>query len=92
MLELGGWLDEVEGDGTATVVLLRGVLSFVASDDAERLGNRLKVNPSIKTRADADAILAGLRDGTIEAIGKVPPRSTSQVASLSELSVCVKLP
>ncbi len=37
--------------------------------DAPRLGNLLKVNPSIKTRADAQALLAGLRDGTIDAIG-----------------------
>ncbi len=38
-------------------------------EDAERLGNRLKVNPSIKTRADAEGILAGLRDGTVQALG-----------------------
>ncbi|MBM3977808.1 MAG: amidohydrolase family protein [Planctomycetes bacterium] len=37
--------------------------------DAPALGNLLKVNPSIKTRADADGILLGLRDGTVDAIG-----------------------
>jgi dihydroorotase len=37
--------------------------------DAPRLGNLLKVNPSVKTRADAEAILAGLADGTVQAIG-----------------------
>ncbi|TAJ18841.1 MAG: hypothetical protein EPO68_07200, partial [Planctomycetota bacterium] len=37
--------------------------------DAPQLGNLLKVNPSIKTRADAEAILAGLCDGTVDAIG-----------------------
>jgi dihydroorotase len=37
--------------------------------DAGALGNLLKVNPSVKTRADAEVILAGLRDGTLQAIG-----------------------
>jgi dihydroorotase len=37
--------------------------------DAPRLGNLLKVNPSIKTQADSEAILEGLRDGTVQAIG-----------------------
>ena len=42
---------------------------LLSCDDAARLGNRMKVNPSIKTRADGRAILAGLADGTVEAIG-----------------------
>ncbi|MEY2786078.1 MAG: hypothetical protein RL277_2290 [Planctomycetota bacterium] len=37
--------------------------------DAPRLGNLLKVNPSIKTPADSVGILAALRDGSVDAIG-----------------------
>jgi dihydroorotase len=42
---------------------------LLSCDDAPRLGNLLKVNPSIKTRADSEALLAGVADGTLEAIG-----------------------
>lgn len=42
---------------------------LLSNEDAPRLGNLLKVNPSIKTKADARALLAGLADGTVEAIG-----------------------
>jgi dihydroorotase len=42
---------------------------LLSCEDAGRLGNLLKVNPSIKTPADARGILAGLRDGTVQAIG-----------------------
>jgi dihydroorotase len=42
---------------------------LLSSADAPALGNLLKVNPSIKTRADSEGILAGLRDGTVQAIG-----------------------
>jgi dihydroorotase len=42
---------------------------LLSCDDAPRLGNLHKVNPSIKTRADSEAILAGLADGTVQAIG-----------------------
>jgi dihydroorotase len=42
---------------------------LLSNEDAPALGNLLKVNPSIKTRADSLAILAGLRDGTVQAIG-----------------------
>ena len=41
----------------------------LSNEDAGKLGNLLKVNPSIKTPADARAILAALRDGSIDAIG-----------------------
>ncbi len=41
----------------------------LSNEDAGKLGNLLKVNPSIKTPADARGILAGLRDGAIDAIG-----------------------
>jgi dihydroorotase len=42
---------------------------LLSNEDAPALENLLKVNPSIKTRADSAALLEGLRDGTIEAIG-----------------------
>ena len=42
---------------------------LLSCDDAPTLGNLLKVNPSVKTRADSEALLEGLRDGTIDAIG-----------------------
>lgn len=51
------------GSSTAPHYLL------LSCEDAPRLGNLLKVNPSIKTPDDARAVLAGLADGTIEAIG-----------------------
>ncbi len=41
---------------------------FLTSEDAERLGNLLKVNPSIKTWADRASLRAALCDGTICAI------------------------
>ncbi|HTF86969.1 MAG TPA: dihydroorotase family protein [Planctomycetota bacterium] len=41
---------------------------FLTCEDAERLGNLLKVNPSIKTFADRASLRAALADGTIDAI------------------------
>ena len=41
---------------------------FLSNEDAERLGNLLKVNPSIKTHTDRASLRAALADGTIEAI------------------------
>lgn len=42
---------------------------LLSCEDAPRLGNLLKVNPSIKTPADSRGLLDALRDGTIDAIG-----------------------
>lgn len=42
---------------------------LLSNEDAPRLGNLLKVNPSIKTRDDNAGILEALRDGTCDAIG-----------------------
>jgi dihydroorotase len=42
---------------------------LLSCDDAPRLGNLLKVNPSIKTRDDSRGILAALASGAIDAIG-----------------------
>ncbi len=41
----------------------------LSNEDAGKLGNLLKVNPSIKTKDDARGILEGLRNGAIDAIG-----------------------
>jgi dihydroorotase len=42
---------------------------WLSCEDAPTLGNLLKVNPSIKTRADNRGLVDALRDGTIDAIG-----------------------
>ena len=42
---------------------------LLSCEDAPRLGNLMKVNPSIKTPEDAAAVVRGLADGTVEAIG-----------------------
>jgi dihydroorotase len=42
---------------------------LLSCEDAPRLGNLLKVNPSVKTRDDSAGLLAALADGTIDAIG-----------------------
>ncbi|MCC6407339.1 MAG: dihydroorotase family protein [Planctomycetes bacterium] len=42
---------------------------FLSCEDAGRLGNLLKVNPSIKTPEDRAALRAALADGTLEALG-----------------------
>jgi dihydroorotase (multifunctional complex type) len=42
---------------------------LLSCEDAPRLGNLIKVNPSIKTAHDARALVAALADGSIEAIG-----------------------
>ena len=42
---------------------------LLSCEDAPRLGNLLKVNPSVKTPADARGLIAALADGTVDAIG-----------------------
>ncbi len=42
---------------------------LLTCEDAGRLGNRMKVNPSIKTPADAAGVIAGLADHAVDAIG-----------------------
>lgn len=41
---------------------------FFSTDDYERLGSRIQMNPSIKTRHDNTQLYAALRDGTIQVI------------------------
>ena len=54
---------EALGASTAPHYLL------LSCEDAPRLGNLLKVNPSVKTPRDAHALVQALADGSIEAIG-----------------------
>jgi dihydroorotase len=42
---------------------------LLSNEDAPRLGNLMKVNPSIKTRDDNAGILAALASGDVDAIG-----------------------
>ncbi|MFT5050102.1 MAG: dihydroorotase [Chlamydiales bacterium] len=42
---------------------------LLSCEDAAELGNRIKVNPSVKTPADRLGLLEALRDGTVDAIG-----------------------
>lgn len=42
---------------------------FFSENDYERLGSQIKVNPSIKTEADRDALRKALSDGRIAVIG-----------------------
>ena len=42
---------------------------LLSCEDAPRLGNLLKVNPSVKTPGDARGLVAALADGTCDAIG-----------------------
>ena len=71
-------ISTAEGVGLVRAARARGVsigastaphYVLLSCEDAPRLGNLLKVNPSIKTPADAEGILRGLADGTVEAIG-----------------------
>ncbi|MDZ4774468.1 MAG: dihydroorotase family protein [Planctomycetota bacterium] len=41
----------------------------LSNEDAPRLGNLMKINPSIKTRDDNRGILEALRSGAVDAIG-----------------------
>lgn len=43
--------------------------ALLSCEDAAELGNFIRVNPSVKTPDDRDAIIEGLLDGTIDAIG-----------------------
>src|SRR6185312_1551492 len=42
---------------------------LLSNEDAPRLGNLMKINPSIKTRDDNAGILAALKSGAVDAIG-----------------------
>ncbi len=42
---------------------------LLSNEDADRLGNLMKINPSIKTRDDNAGILEGLAAGDVDAIG-----------------------
>lgn len=42
---------------------------WFTEDDYARLGSRIKMNPSVKTAADREALRQGLRDGRIDVVG-----------------------
>ena len=42
---------------------------WFCDEDYDRIGGRLKCNPSIKARTDREALIKGLADGTIDTIG-----------------------
>ena len=42
---------------------------WFCDDDYEKMGSRLKCNPSVKTGKDREALINALRDGTIDSIG-----------------------
>ncbi len=58
---------ELVGDGVTAEACV-GHLLFT-DDDYARLGTRMKVNPSIKSRADRDALRRALTDGRITLVG-----------------------
>lgn len=41
---------------------------FFSDEDYKRKGNMIKWNPSIKSKSDRDALMAGLNDGTIDIV------------------------
>lgn len=57
-----------EADKRITAEAAVGHLLFTADDHA-RLGTKIKVNPSIKTAADRDALRQALSDGIIDVVG-----------------------
>ena len=42
---------------------------WFCDEDYERMGGRLKCNPSVKCKTDREALIKGLADGTIDTIG-----------------------
>jgi dihydroorotase len=64
-----GLLRAAQASGLPVVASTAPHYLLFSCDDAARLGNLSKVNPSIKTGADAQALLAALADGTVAAIG-----------------------
>ena len=42
---------------------------WFCDEDYDRMGGRLKCNPSIKARTDLEALIKGLADGTIDTVG-----------------------
>ena len=62
-------LRAARAQGTAVLASTAPHYLLLSCEDAPRLGNLLKVNPSVKTRDDAEGLVAALADGTIDAIG-----------------------
>jgi len=60
---------EAQGEGLRVSASTAPHYLLLSCEDADELGNRLKVNPSVKTPADRLGLLEALRDGTVDAIG-----------------------
>jgi dihydroorotase len=64
-----------------------------SSDDYERLGNRIKCNPAIKTPADRAALLQGLKEGRLDIIATDhAPHTAEEKASPDYLTAPAGLP
>jgi dihydroorotase len=60
---------DAKAEGLAVFATTAPHYLLLSCEDAERLDCFIKVNPSVKTKADGAAILAGLKDGTVDGIG-----------------------
>lgn len=60
---------QAKADGKPVFASTAPHYALLSCEDAEELGNFIRVNPSVKTPDDRDAIIEGLLDGTIDAIG-----------------------
>ncbi len=60
---------DAKAEGLAVFATTAPHYVLLSCEDAERLDCFIKVNPSVKTKADGAAILAALRDGTVDGIG-----------------------
>lgn len=60
---------EAQAEGLAVSASTAPHYLLLSCEDAPRLGNLSKVNPSIKTPADARGLIAALASGVIDAIG-----------------------
>ena len=70
-MSTGGGVERVRAARAAGQVVTAGTCPhylWFTHEDTARLGPVLKVNPSIKSAADREALLEGLRDGTVDCL------------------------
>jgi len=60
---------EAKAEGLAVFATTAPHYVLLSCEDAGRLDCFIKVNPSVKTKADGAAILTALKDGTVDGIG-----------------------